>query len=588
MLLISFCRPQAAYSAKDPAVPVPPSCVSPPSRTFDEGTIRKYARQILHALLFLHTHHISHRNLKPSNILITHDGNVLLSDYGGFHKRLYDYLDDSGRGKNLHFYVGNTTKGATAEVEYAQVAARKDDIFHLGLCLVSMAGGIPYEGDDIHIPEHLSRTAREFLHACFKRDPHERPEVATLLKHPFITHTFNSSNLNLVSLNARQSMAANSQSLLPPVDGSVNSSSSVSTAASNTSAATFSSTASSSLSTPTSPSSLSLASSSQSSQISPTPSPVITDQSTSSTTPEIIITNGRKDKSANALASFANARTVSDDDLSVSTNSTNSSIRTKNERNIPSRYQQDFEELETIGRGGFGIVVKARNKLDGRYYAIKKIKIDGSNQALTTKMLREVTTLSRLHHQYIVRYYQAWIERADFTSMAVEEDDSESAEYDDEEDEEEEMDDEELDDIEDLSGSLATNESEDWFEPSKSSASNLMVGSSPDRLGDEPSGSGRGRGRGNSSRGRPKLLGMGKPPKKLGNRDPQYLYIQMEYCAKKTLRSVIDEGKTTDEEERWYLFRQIIEGLSHIHQQGIIHRDLKVFIQPLTAEPNIL
>lgn len=29
-----------------------------------------------------------------------------------------------------------------------------------------------------------------------------------------------------------------------------------------------------------------------------------------------------------------------------------------------------------------------------------------------------------------------------------------------------------------------------------------------------------------------------------------------------------------DKELAWHLFRQIVEGLSHIHGQGIIHRDL--------------
>jgi len=51
------------------------------------------------------------------------------------------------------------------------------------------------------------------------------------------------------------------------------------------------------------------------------------------------------------------------------------------------------------------------------------------------------------------------------------------------------------------------------------------------------------------------------------------LYIQMEYCERQTLKDLIDIG--VDEEEGWRLFRQILEGLVHIHSQGMIHRDLK-------------
>jgi serine/threonine protein kinase len=36
-----------------------------------------------------------------------------------------------------------------------------------------------------------------------------------------------------------------------------------------------------------------------------------------------------------------------------------------------SRYRNDFEELEDLGAGGFGAVVKARNRLDTKIYAIK-------------------------------------------------------------------------------------------------------------------------------------------------------------------------------------------------------------------------
>ena len=52
------------------------------------------------------------------------------------------------------------------------------------------------------------------------------------------------------------------------------------------------------------------------------------------------------------------------------------------------------------------------------------------------------------------------------------------------------------------------------------------------------------------------------------------MYIQMEFCDR-TLRSAIDQNLYQDEKLVWRMFREIIEGLLHIHSQGMIHRDLK-------------
>ncbi|RKP11474.1 kinase-like domain-containing protein, partial [Piptocephalis cylindrospora] len=73
---------------------------------------------------------------------------------------------------------------------------------------------------------------------------------------------------------------------------------------------------------------------------------------------------------------------------------------------VPSRYVADFEEIEFLGRGGFGEVVKVRNRLDDRLYAIKRILVAPGDR----KIFREVKLLSRLHHQHVVRYYTTWME----------------------------------------------------------------------------------------------------------------------------------------------------------------------------------
>ena len=53
------------------------------------------------------------------------------------------------------------------------------------------------------------------------------------------------------------------------------------------------------------------------------------------------------------------------------------------------------------------------------------------------------------------------------------------------------------------------------------------------------------------------------------------LYIQMEYCRPETLRDLINTGIQSNSQEGFRLFRQIVQGLAHIHAASIVHRDLK-------------
>ena len=89
-----------------------------------------------------------------------------------------------------------------------------------------------------------------------------------------------------------------------------------------------------------------------------------------------------------------------------------------------SRYQADFVELGVLGRGGGGEVVKVRNRLDRRTYAIKKIILESergeyakAGAVQNRKLRREVTTISRMTHKNIVRYYQAWVEGDDIETI---------------------------------------------------------------------------------------------------------------------------------------------------------------------------
>ncbi|KAK7432526.1 eukaryotic translation initiation factor 2-alpha kinase [Neonectria magnoliae] len=233
-----------------------------------------------------------------------------------------------------------------------------------------------------------------------------------------------------------------------------------------------------------------------------------------------------------------------------------------------SRYTEDFVEEGRLGKGGFGEVVKARKKLDGQIYAIKKIT--QRSQASLTEILKEVRLLSQLSHPAVVRYYNTWVE--EIPDVADTEDDTSTDyftedtretgsagidiqfatstggldfmssnahvefDYDDsdeeDEDEEDETEDDEPSDIDDAAAGRA-------LSPEKE-----RHGAIQRRL-------------------------------KYQRSYRTILYISMEYCEKRTLRDLIARGLHKNTAEIWRLFRQILEGMAHIHGLSIVHRDLK-------------
>ncbi|NXL36818.1 E2AK1 kinase, partial [Glaucidium brasilianum] len=76
-----------------------------------------------------------------------------------------------------------------------------------------------------------------------------------------------------------------------------------------------------------------------------------------------------------------------------------------------SRYLNEFDEVAILGKGGYGKVYKVRNKLDGQFYAIKKINIKKATRRDCMKVLREVKVLAGMQHPNIVGYHTAWMEQ---------------------------------------------------------------------------------------------------------------------------------------------------------------------------------
>ena len=300
-----------------------------------------------------------------------------------------------------------------------------------------------------------------------------------------------------------------------------------------------------------------------------------------------------------------------------------------------SRYLSDFMELGVLGRGGGGEVVKVKNRLDRRIYAVKKIILESEIGKFgkiwatqNRKLRREVTTISRMTHSNIVRYYQAWVEGGMNNDVTNVNDPIK---------EEEEIDDSRIDNADessDTSDNDETNgndEGDDDFVTSNALPYEMQQ--QLDRTDDDDSLFDYGenddhephhvqRSLGNDRAHSTSVINLLERETELAHSSPllsgygfdtvvknrttakddnvrnsesesesdddwddssvkvdsralgkTILYIQMEYCST-TLRKLIDDRDVQQMAENgiWRLVRQILEALSYLHYHNIIHR----------------
>ncbi|KAI9457648.1 kinase-like domain-containing protein [Lactarius psammicola] len=225
-------------------------------------------------------------------------------------------------------------------------------------------------------------------------------------------------------------------------------------------------------------------------------------------------------------------------------------------RQQASRWKEDWEELELLGRGAFGSVVKARNKIDSRIYAVKKVRLRTPNT--DNKILREINALSRLSHRFIVRYYTAWFEDSESLSTTASSDDSG---------------DETADGVTSFLGAIRRRD--DSSDPFSIDLDDLGSGSRSSTSFPSIHFTGSGSGGTECSDGdvdgdetdAEDLARVFEAPRN-GSA------VINEFVERQTLRERIAEGLSED--EAWRLFHQVVDALVHMSSLGILHRDIKL------------
>ncbi|KAJ2893489.1 Protein kinase C signaling pathway involved MAPKK protein [Coemansia aciculifera] len=161
-----------------------------------EGVLGKVALAVLNGLVHLHSYRVIHRDVKPSNILVTGRGEIKLCDFG-VSGELVDSIAQT--------FVGTSYYMAPERIQGDRYAVQSD-IWSLGLTLIEVSQNqfpFPPPGHPqlsvielleyiIHMPvpqmdqTKFSKECCDFVSRCLIKDPKDRPTPTQLLDHPFI------------------------------------------------------------------------------------------------------------------------------------------------------------------------------------------------------------------------------------------------------------------------------------------------------------------------------------------------------------------------------------------------------------------
>lgn len=131
------------------------------------------------ALAAAHKASIVHRDMKPANVMISHDGRVLLTDFGVARLETEDSLvTKTGALLGTPAYM-------SPEQASGDVATAKSDLYSLGATLYQLATGtLPYAGSPAKV---LAQIATGAMQAPVKKRPAVGPDLSRLIERMMAT-----------------------------------------------------------------------------------------------------------------------------------------------------------------------------------------------------------------------------------------------------------------------------------------------------------------------------------------------------------------------------------------------------------------
>ncbi|KAJ0245891.1 Serine/threonine-protein kinase GRIK2 [Hirschfeldia incana] len=168
---------------------------SGPPGALGEKTARKYLRDIVAGLMYLHAHNVIHGDIKPDNLLVTSSGTVKIGDFSV--SQVFKDDDDQLR-RSPGTPVFTAPECCLESVSGVTYSGRAADTWALGVTLYYMIlGQYPFLADtlqDIYdkivnnpliLPEGLDPLLRDLMEGLLCKNPSERMTLKKVSEHPW-------------------------------------------------------------------------------------------------------------------------------------------------------------------------------------------------------------------------------------------------------------------------------------------------------------------------------------------------------------------------------------------------------------------
>lgn len=169
-----------------------------------EDFIKSMLFEVVQGLNEIHIKKKMHRDIKPQNILVSHNGHVKIADFGIIGSASEDDMLNTFTGTTLYMSPERLAGGSYTNA---------GDIWSLGLVVIVCAtkvfpftfknNGAGYWGVTQAIMEkpspnidstNYSEELKDFVRMCMEKDPFERATAQQLLSHPLLKDFQNTSN----------------------------------------------------------------------------------------------------------------------------------------------------------------------------------------------------------------------------------------------------------------------------------------------------------------------------------------------------------------------------------------------------------